>query len=202
MLVKAMQVLIILKFLNSLNTKLQLKDTEFVIKSKLIELSTQLKGFKFVTTFVLVFKKIGSKDITKYDNFYSSSEAEVIINESDIDDVFKSIYTTIITNIQKVLGKASGWIIDSVTDHNTSISKYNPLAGSSFINLRKELDHPRKELINIQNIDDNECLKWCLIRYLKLADYHPARITKANKDFVNRLDFKEIKISVWSYITL
>ena len=49
---------------------------------------TQLKGFKFVTTLVLVFKKIERKEKTKFDNFYSSSKAEIIINESDIDDVF------------------------------------------------------------------------------------------------------------------
>ena len=46
--------------------------------------------------------------------FCSSSKAETIINESGIDNVLKSIYTTIITNIQKSLGKGSGWIIDSV----------------------------------------------------------------------------------------
>ena len=34
--------------------------------------------------------------------------------------------------------------------------KYNPLAGSSYIKLPKELDHPRKVLITIQNIDNNE----------------------------------------------
>ena len=124
---------------------------------------TQLKGFKFVTTLVLVFKKIESEDKTKYDAFSSSSKGEIIINESDIDDVFQSIYTTIITNIQKSLGKGSGWIIDSVIDHNVSTSKYIPLAGSSYIKLLKELDHPRKGLINIQNIDDNECFKWCLL---------------------------------------
>ena len=39
-----------------------------------------------VTTLVLVFKKIESKDKTKYDNFYSSSKAEIIINESDTDN--------------------------------------------------------------------------------------------------------------------
>ena len=44
-------------------------------------------------------------------------------------------YTTIITNIQKSLGKGSGWIIDSVNDHTITISKYNPLAGSSYIKL-------------------------------------------------------------------
>ena len=34
---------------------------------------------------------------------------------------------------KKVLRKGSGWIIDSVIDHTTSISKYNPLTGSSYI---------------------------------------------------------------------
>ena len=88
-----------------------------------------------MTALVLVFKKTESKDKTKYDNFYSSSNAEIIINESDTDDVFKSIYTTIMTNIQKSLGKGSVWIIDSVIDHTISISKYNPLNGSSYIKL-------------------------------------------------------------------
>ena len=55
------------EILNSFNPELQLKDTESAIKSKLIELLTQLKGFKFVTTLVLVFKKIESEDKTKYD---------------------------------------------------------------------------------------------------------------------------------------
>ena len=52
---------------------------------------TELKGFKFVTTLVLVFKKIESKDKIKCDNFYTSSIVEIIINESDIDDGFQSI---------------------------------------------------------------------------------------------------------------
>ena len=89
--------------------------------------------------------------------------------------MFQSIYTTIIIDIQKILGKVSGWIIDSVIDHISSISKYNLLAGSSYIKLPKELDHPRKGLINIQNNDDNECFKWCLVRYLNPADHHPAK---------------------------
>ena len=82
--------------------------------------------------------------------------------------VFQAIYTTITVNIQKSLGKGSSWNIDSVIDHIISVSKYNPLAGSSYIKLPKELDHPRRSLINVENTDDNECLKWCLVRYLTL----------------------------------
>ena len=91
--------------------------------------------------------------------FYINSKAEIIINESASDDVSESTYTTIISNIQKSLGKGSGWITDSLIDHNISISKYNLLAGANYIRLPKELDYPRKELINIQNIYNNECFK-------------------------------------------
>ena len=55
--------------LNSFHPELQLKNTESAIKSKLIELLTQLGCFKFVITLVLVFKKIESEDKTKYENF-------------------------------------------------------------------------------------------------------------------------------------
>ena len=149
--------------LNTFNSEVQPKDTESAIKTKLVELLAQVKGFKFVTTLVLLFKPIESKGKKKNGNFYSSSKAESIrINESGIDDVFKSIYTTIIINIQKSLGKGTGWIIDSVIDHTIidhSISKYNPLSGSSYIKFSKELDHPTKVLIKIQNTDHNEWFK-------------------------------------------
>ena len=82
-----MQVLI-LKFLNSFDAEPQLEDIESAINSTLIELLTLVKGFKFVSTLASVFKKIENDDKTKCDNFYSSPKAEIIINESDIDDLF------------------------------------------------------------------------------------------------------------------
>ena len=103
-----------------------------------------------------------------------------------MDDLFESIYTSIISNIQKYLGKCSVWIVDSVIDHSISITKYNPLAGKSHIKLTKELDHPRKGLINNQNIDDNECFKWILVRYFNPAYRNPIRITKADKYFAKK----------------
>ena len=54
-----------------------------------------------------------------------------MINESETDDGFESIYSI--------------RIIDSVIDHSINISKYNPLVGSSCIKLPKELDFPRKD---------------------------------------------------------
>ena len=149
-----------------------------------------------MTALVIVFKKVESGDKTKHDTFYSKLKAEIIINESDIDYVFQSIYTTTISDIQKSLQKGSGWIIDYVVDHTINISKYNPQAGSSYIKLPKKLGHPGKGLISIQNTDDNDYFKWCFVRYLNPADHNPRRITKADKDLAKRLDFKEIKFPV------
>ena len=64
------------EILNSFNLEQQLKDTESAIKNKLADLLTQLKGFKFVTTLVLVFKKIENDYKTKYDTVYSHSKAK------------------------------------------------------------------------------------------------------------------------------
>ena len=157
---------------------------------------SELRGFKFVATLVLMFKKIESEDNTKFDTFYSNSKPEVTINESDIDDVFELIDSVIISNIQKSLVEDLGWIIESVINHNISILKYNSLAGGRFIKLLKEFDHPREVLINDQNIDDNECHKWSLVRYLHPTDHNPWKITIADKEFAKKLSFKGIKFSV------
>ena len=55
--------------------------------------------------------------------------------------------------------------------------------------LPKELDHPKKGLINIHNLDNIEWFKWCLV-------INPARIRKIYKLFGNELDFEDIKFPV------
>ena len=56
------------EILTSYNPKIQLKDTESATK----ELITELRGFKFVITLVLVVKKAENDNKTKYDTFYSN----------------------------------------------------------------------------------------------------------------------------------
>ena len=84
-----------------------------------------------------------------------NSEAETIINESDIDDIFKSVCSTVISHIQKYLGWGSVWTIDFAIDDAIDILMHNPLAGSSYIKLPKGLHKRRKDLINVENIFDN-----------------------------------------------
>ena len=62
------------------------------------------------------------------------------INDTGIVDLFERIYVKVISNIQNCAEKYTGWIIDSVVDHNIYISKYKTLSGTSYIKLPKELD--------------------------------------------------------------
>ena len=57
------------EILNSFDPELQLKDTECEVKKNLENIL--FTEFRFVTTVLLVLKKIESEDKTKYDTFYS-----------------------------------------------------------------------------------------------------------------------------------
>ena len=48
-----------------------------------------------------------------------------------------------------------------------------------------------KRLVNIQN-EDNECFRWCLIRYINPVDKNLAIIRKVDGEFTKQLNFKYI----------
>ena len=67
--------------MNYFNPEIQLKDTKSALKNKLMDLLSELRDFKLVTTLVLELKKIKNDDKTIYTNFYLNSKAETVINE-------------------------------------------------------------------------------------------------------------------------
>ena len=52
-----------------------------------------------------------------------------------------------------------------------------------------------KGLINIKN-NDYKCFLWCHIRHLNPLKLHPERITKADRNMVNDLDYVGIKFPI------
>ena len=54
-----------------------------------------------------------------------------------------------------------------------------------------ELKNPMKGLINIKN-NDNNCVLWCHIRHLNLAERNPQGIARKDRVLVNKLDYEEI----------
>ena len=46
-------------------------------------------------------------------------------------------------NIDAWLNEGSGWAIKSIDEHHLNVAMYNPLAGSSYIELPKELQNSK-----------------------------------------------------------
>ena len=74
----------------------------------------------------------------------------------------------------------SGWTIDKINSNYINIVVYQPLNGSSYIELPTELRNSKKELINIKNKDD-ECFRLCHVRHLNLQEKDSQRIKEAEK---------------------
>ena len=88
-------------------------------------------------------------------------------------------------------GLGSGWIADRIEDLYIDVANYGQLAGSSYIQLPPKLNNPKKGLINIKN-KDNECFKWCHIRFINPTNSHPERINKQDQKIASTLDYRGI----------
>ena len=84
-----------------------------------------------------------------------------------------------------------GWIIDKIEDLNIDISNYDPLSGSSYISLPPEVKNSVKGLIILKN-KDNECFKWCDIRFINPQNKYADRTKKQDKKITETLDYRGI----------
>ena len=72
---------------------------------------------------------------------------------------------------------------------------FQPLTGSSYIELPEELQNSKKGLINLQN-EDNECFRWCHIRHLNPQEKNPQRIKKEDREYIKNLNYSGIEFPV------
>ena len=69
--------------------------------------------------------------------------------------------------------EGSGWSVHSILEHWLVTSEIAPCKGSSYFQLPKELGDSMKGLIIVHNQDD-QCLRYCLVRYLNPPDKNRA----------------------------
>ena len=101
-------------------------------------------------------------------------------------------FNEIIFRLENWISHGSGWIVDSNLNQYLNISSYKSLNGSTYCRLLKELCHPRKGLINIQN-NDTKCFLWSHVRYLNCNGKKVSRKTKEDKKISKRLNYDGIK---------
>ena len=171
----------------------QLEASKSSIEDLFKELLNEIKVFKYqITVTVLLSKHRINVDI-EYSPVYMNSATKTVIN-SDKYDIDKSSQETLY-RIDNWINEESGWITESINNEYVNISAYNPLIGSTYIELPDGLKIPMKRLINIKN-NDSKCFLWRHIRHLKLVKRHHKRITKKDKNMINDLNYEGIKFPV------
>ena len=178
---------------------IQLQSTRLVIENNLKKVLHEMKGFKFNEVLKITFEKQKGDELIEK-TAYFNGKVQTIINDTEIAESLQVTQNQIINKIQQWISEGSAWLIQSVDGHFINVVKYRPLKGSSYIPLPKELQNLAKGIINIKNNDD-ECFRWCHIRYLLPQNKNPQRIKECDRKYVKDLDYSgiEFPISVKQY---
>ena len=145
-----------------------------------------MKGFQYVETLEVTFEKMSDDNVINK-TAYFNSQTETITNDNEIVESLKYSKEQILNIISIWSSEGSGWTVKSVNNHYLNIAKYNPIKGTSYVKLPIELKNSN---------EDDECFRWCHIRYLNPQDKDPQRIKKTDKNMINKLDYSGIEFPV------
>ena len=161
---------------------ISLNDSLFLAKSSINSLFRDLWqekiGFKYNLVAIITLKRWNNA-ISRYDieTIHVKTKSITVTNQRFN---LNSAYEELKHRFDVWTGLGSGWIIDKIEDINIDIANYDPLAGGSYITLPPELNNSMKGLINLKN-KDNECFKWCHVRFINPQNKHSHRINKQDK---------------------
>ena len=140
---------------HSTDPLLQLQNTRIALGHHISKALSAMKGLKFIETLKLTFSK-AQDDGLLYKTAYFNSKPQTIINNISISESLQLTKQQILNFVAQWISEGSGWTIQSVDNHYINLVKYEPLKGSSYIQLPSELRNSAKGLINLKNVD-NEC---------------------------------------------
>ena len=179
---------------NDKDPLIQMQNTRKGVERQLSILLNEMKGLKYVETLKVTFEKISS-DVIIEKSAYFNSASQTIINQVGISESLKISSENIINKIAQWISEGSGWTVKEINDHYLNIAKYEPMKGSSYIQLPEELRNSAKGLINMKN-KDNECFRWCHVRHINPQEKYPQRIKKVDKQYIEKLNYSGIEFPV------
>ncbi|XP_068084002.1 uncharacterized protein [Anabrus simplex] len=109
-------------------------------------------------------------EITDIKSF--NSENKIISESTTFSTVYQHLVSVIISKSEDFQERDSGWSLANVLYLEVNINKYNPLRGSSYIDLPTWIKK-KKAVVNVQN-NDQACFAWAV-----LSGLHPAKSSSA-----------------------
>lgn len=132
-----------------------------------------------------------TKDI---ENEFDFPTTNYIINEgTDLESILKSLFDILNTKIVEFERKDSGWSLKSMTHIDMNVNKFNPLRGSSYIDLPSDIK-AKKAIVNVKN-NDCYCFKWALLSALHPVSKNSDRVSSYKK-YENSLNFGGIAFPI------
>ena len=127
--------------------------------------------------------------------FRFASHHELNLQSTDEDELYDIMIDRIEEEFQKVENaEGTGWKLHSVICLELHTVEYQPLRGSSYIELPRFIKL-KQAVINMKN-EDNKCFLWCILRALNPVDNHPERIDKNLKNKIDTLNMEGIEYPV------
>jgi hypothetical protein len=173
----------------------QITASRQVVRNILVNELKRMGGLKYTETIKIKMSKEVGDGKTKKDSVYFKSKTGTVTNFEDIESTATNNQQTILSRIETFQNLGSNWIIMNIESHYVNIAMYKPLAGSSYMELPKDISNSKCGLINIKN-DDNMCFVWCHVRHLRPKDRRATTITVKDRESELGLDYKDIEFPV------
>ena len=158
------------------DASVQLYSSKTCIRDLFKVLLHEMKGFKYQITLYIILKKDKLNDKKEYAETYFNLFVKIVMSENFDNSIDKS-FEEILYRFDNWINEGFGSTIELRNPQYLNISRYIPLFGGTFFELPKELNNPKKGLINLRN-RDNRCFLWCHVRHLNPVNEHSTGIKK------------------------
>ncbi|XP_071054991.1 uncharacterized protein [Onthophagus taurus] len=135
----------------------------------------------------------GDETVTASEKNFNT-KFEVIIQFANFNETYDEMVASINHQAEEFQERGSGWAFFSISYLLLNINKFQPIPGSSYIPLPESIA-TKKACVNIKNYDDNACLAWCLVSYLRPAERR-RNLTSSYPHFSTILKLKDINFPV------
>ena len=151
-----------------------LKDYKEKIKHSLM-LALKKSPLKYYITVKTRFSRTDKDGYKEEQSTYLHGMYHTMLREEQFDETYDSSTQKIWNSFETFIKKGSGWVLERVEKLNLHTMRYEPIIGSSYIDLPEHIKN-KKAVINVQN-KNNKCFE-----YSVLAAKHNNEI----KEHVNR----------------
>jgi len=135
----------------------------------------------------------GKSSLSIQDKAYFNSETHINLESTDVKEILFKVLHSILEKIAIYQKNGSGWYFREIVHFEIHTADYNPMRGSSYIQLPDWIMR-KKALLNIKNKDE-KCFLWCVLRYLHPKGKNAELLTDL-RQYENSLNTKGIAFPV------